>query len=117
MAFTMTHLIISKNISEIFAGYIGSLPQFYLGSVAPDAVHYREDYDSEYKKASHLNTSIERWGMMMDYDDWESNIIAFFNKHKKSENRDFIIGYCTHVLSDLYNTINVWTPFRIKIWC
>jgi len=114
MAFTMTHLIIAKNISEIFANHIKSLPQFYLGSIAPDAVHYRDDYNSDYKKASHLNTSADKWGMMTDYDDWESNIIAFLNKHKNSENRDFILGYCTHVLTDLYNTINVWTPFRLK---
>ena len=114
MAFTMTHLIISKNISEVFKDQIGSLPQFYLGSIAPDAAHQRANYISEYKKASHLITGDEVWGLITDYDGWQNNIIAFLNKHKYSEHHDFIIGYCCHVLSDLYNTINVWTPFRLK---
>ena len=114
MAFTMTHLIISENIAKIFKDKIKSLPQFYLGSIAPDAVHYRANYDSEFKKASHLNTSSEKWGMMTDYDDWQDNIVTFLNKHKMSSNHDFILGYCTHILSDLYNTIHVWTPFRLK---
>ena len=114
MAFTMTHLIISKNISEIFANHIESLPQFYLGSIAPDAVHNRANYISEYKKASHLITGDEIWGMITDYDGWQNNIIAFLNKNKNSEHHDFILGYCCHILGDLYNTINVWTPFRLK---
>jgi len=114
MAFTMTHLIISKNISEIFKSDINSLHQFYLGSIAPDAVHNRANYISDYKKASHLITGTERWGMITDNDEWISNIIAFLNKHKKTENHDFILGYCTHVLSDIYNNINVWTPYRLK---
>jgi len=114
MAFTMTHLIISKNISEVFKNQIESLPQFYLGSIAPDAVHYRANYISDYKKASHLITSTEIWGMTTYYDEWKYNVVTFLNKNKKSEHHDFILGYCCHILGDLYNTINVWTPFRLK---
>jgi len=114
MAFTMTHLIISKNISEIFDNQINNLPQFYLGSIAPDAAHQRANYISDYKKASHLITDDEPWAMTTDYDGWQNNIIAFLNKNKYSEHHDFIMGYCCHVLGDLYNNINVWTPFRLK---
>ena len=114
MAFTMTHLIISKNISEVFENQIESLPQFYLGSIAPDAVHYRANYISDYKKASHLITGTEMWGMITYYDEWKHNVVAFLNKNKKSEYHDFILGYCCHILVDLYNTINIWTPFRLK---
>lgn len=114
MPFTMTHLIISKNISEIFESHIESLPQFYLGSIAPDAVHNRANYISDFKKDSHLITGTEKWGMITNNDEWKNNVIAFLNKHRKSENRDFILGYCSHILSDMYNNINVWTPFRLK---
>ena len=114
MAFTMTHLIISKKVSEIFPNHIKNLPQYYLGSIAPDAVHQRADYTSDYKKASHLITSDEIWGIITEYDGWKDNIIAFLNKNKHSDQRDFILGYCCHVLGDLYNTINVWNPFRLK---
>jgi hypothetical protein len=114
MAFTMTHLIISKNISEIFANQINSLPQFYLGTIAPDAVHNRENYNSEYKKASHLITGTQKWGFITDNDAWKSNILAFLNKYKNSIHHDFILGYCCHVLSDMHNNIKLWTPFRLK---
>ena len=114
MPFTMTHLIISKNIAEKFAGRIKSLPQFYLGTIAPDAVHNRANYVSEYKKASHLITGTEKWGMTTDHDGWKENIITLLDKYKESEHHDFILGYCSHALADLYNNIHVWTPFRLK---
>ena len=114
MAFTMTHLIISENISKIFTNQIKNISQFYLGSIAPDAAHQRANYISDYKKASHLITGNEIWGMITDYDGWQNNIITFLNKNKYSEHHDFIMGYCCHVLGDLYNTINVWNPFRLK---
>ena len=43
MAFTMTHLIISKNVFNALENRIESLPQFYLGTIAPDAVHKKKD--------------------------------------------------------------------------
>ena len=67
----MTHLIISENISKIFASRINSLPQFYLGSIAPDAVHNRTNYISDYKKASHLITGNEKWGFVTENDEWK----------------------------------------------
>jgi len=114
MAFTMTHLIISENISKLFASHIKNLPQFYLGSIAPDAAHQRANYTSEYKKTSHLITGEEQWGTITDTDTWKDNIIEFLLKNKHSKNHDFILGYCSHVLTDLQNTILVWNPFRFK---
>jgi len=113
MPFTMTHLLVSEKIAERFKGCITSLPQFYLGSVAPDAVHNRENYVSDYKKAAHLITGTEPWGNITDNDEWESNVIAFLKQNKASENRDFILGYCAHILTDIYNNVHIWTPFRL----
>ncbi|MDR1690120.1 MAG: hypothetical protein LBS21_16180 [Clostridiales bacterium] len=114
MAFTMTHLIISENIYKTFSNSIESLPKFYLGSIAPDAAHQRADYTSEFKKASHLITSDEQWGMITKTDEWKENVIEFLVKNKKGENHDFIVGYCTHLLGDIYNTIYMWNPFKLK---
>lgn len=113
MPFTMTHLIIAENLSEILKNHISDLPQFYLGNIAPDAVHNRVYYISDWKKESHLIVSDEKWGMITKNDEWKINVIDFLNKNKNSENRDFILGYCSHILADLYNTLTVWTPFRI----
>ena len=114
MPFIMTHLIIAKNLSEIYADQIKDIPQFYLGSAAPDAVHNRANYRSDYKKTSHLCVGEERWGYVTNNDEWEANIIAFMTNRIKSADRDFILGYCAHTLADLYNNVHSWTPFRLK---
>jgi len=114
MSFTMTHLIIAESISEIFDNHALSLPQYYLGSIAPDAVHNRENYISDFKKNSHLITDDNKWAMVTNNDNWINNVASFLKKHKNSEHYDFILGYCCHILTDIYNNINVWTPFRIK---
>ena len=114
MPYTMTHLIIAKNIADRYAGQIGSLPQFYLGAIAPDAVHNRAGYITEHKKASHLISGDEKWGFTTKNDEWAENISAFLREHARSKNCDFIRGYCCHALADVYNNEHEWTPFRLR---
>jgi hypothetical protein len=114
MPFQMTHLHIAKNIHQLFPETIKDLSQFYLGTVAPDAVHNRAGYISDYKKASHLCVGDERWGMLTNNDEWIESVLEFLYKNKNSYNYNFILGYCCHVLSDIYNNMAVWTPFRLK---
>jgi hypothetical protein len=114
MPFQMTHLHISKKIHQRFPETIKNLPQFYLGTVAPDAVHYRAGYVSDYKKAAHLCVGDEPWGLLTNNDEWIENVMKFLNENKNSENHDFIVGYICHILSDIYNNIAVWTPFRLS---
>lgn len=114
MPFQMTHLHIAKNIYKLFPDTIKDLSQFYLGNIAPDAVHNRAGYISDYKKASHLCVGDERWGMYTNNDEWIESVLEFLYKNKNSDNYNFILGYSCHVLSDIYNNIAVWTPFRLK---
>jgi hypothetical protein len=114
MPFQMTHLHIAKNIYQRFPETIKDLSQFYLGNIAPDAVHNRAGYISDYKKASHLCVGDERWGMLTNNDEWIESVLAYLYKNKSSDNYNFILGYCCHVLSDIYNNIAVWTPFRLE---
>lgn len=114
MPFQMTHLHIAKNIYQRFPETIKDLSQFYLGTVAPDAVHNRVGYISDYKKASHLCVGDERWGMLTNNDEWVESVLEFLYKNKNSDNYNFILGYSCHVLSDIYNNIAVWTPFRLE---
>jgi len=112
MPYTMTHLIIADNVSKVFTKHINNLPQFYLGNIAPDAIYNRANYISDYKKDSHLCVGDEKWGMITNNDEWKNNVINFLNNHKNSENHDFIVGYCCHILSDIYNNIALWIPFK-----
>lgn len=114
MPYAMTHLLIAESICNLFDRYIKDLPQFYLGNIAPDAVHNRADYISDYKKASHLCVGDEKWGMITNNDAWINNVIAFLNKHRCSNIRDYIAGYCCHILSDIYQNIALYMPFKKK---
>ena len=115
MPYTMTHLIIADNVSKVFTKNIKNLPQFYLGNISPDAVHNRANYISNYKKKSHLCVGDEKWGMITNNDEWKNNVISFLNNHKNFENHDFIVGYCCHILSDIYQNIALFIPFKIHI--
>ena len=109
----MTHLIVAKNIIDKI-NIVHDLPQFFLGAVAPDAVHYRAGYVSDFKKASHLCVGSEKWGVMTNYGEWADSVITFYNKYKGAEQYDFILGYCAHILTDIYNAEHVWNPFRLE---
>ena len=53
MAQPMMHLLVADKIyTEIFSS-IHSYGDFLLGSIAPDAVHVKEDYTREIKDISH----------------------------------------------------------------
>ncbi len=94
MPFQMTHLHIAKNIQRLFSKAIKDLSQFYLGSVAPDAVHNRAGYVSDFKKASHLCVGDERWGMLTNNDEWIDHVTEFLYEKRNSEHYDFVLGYC-----------------------
>lgn len=110
----MTHLNIAKNIYHSNRIPIRDLPQYYLGTAAPDAIHNRANYISEYKKASHLCVGDEQWGMISNNAQWERNVISFLNQNIHCGGFSFLLGYCVHILTDIYGNMAVWTPFRQK---
>ncbi|HHY76702.1 MAG TPA: zinc dependent phospholipase C family protein [Firmicutes bacterium] len=112
MPFPMTHLIIARNILNA-TSQIKDPAQFLLGSIAPDAVHFRPDFESDMKKVSHLVVGDERWGWVTDNDGWRENVLTFLDL-MKDEDPDFILGYCAHILADIKHNIEIWTPFRAK---
>lgn len=114
MPFQMTHLHIAKKVQEYFPSIVTDIPQFYLGAVAPDAIHNRADYVSDFKKTSHLCVGDEKWGQITNNDEWIHNVLEFMCKNKESVNYNFIIGYCCHVLSDIHNNRTVWHEFKRK---
>lgn len=111
--FPMAHLCLAKNILDN-TPQIEKPSQFMLGSIAPDSVHLRPGFNSDIKKASHLCVGDEKWGMVTNNEQWTENVLAFLNRNRQSENLDFLLGYCTHILTDLRNNIVFWTPFRLS---
>ena len=91
--------------------------QFLLGSIAPDAIHYRKAFlDAEMKhigaakKITHLcPTSDEPWGQVTDNDGWIKCVKDFL---KTNPNHPFAAGYTAHVLTDIQNNRTLWDNFR-----
>lgn len=67
MPFQLTHLHIAKRLHQLRPNRINDLSQFYLGTIAPDAVHNRVGYISDDKKKSHLCMGEERCTMGVRY--------------------------------------------------
>ncbi len=113
MPFTMTHLLIADLILRD-APQIRKPGDFLLGAVAPDAVHCREGYHSDMKKASHLCVGDERWGRLTNNEQWRDNVLDFLRANYTGERADFIAGYCVHLLTDLQNNIQIWRQFYLE---
>ena len=84
-----------------------------LGSIAPDAVHHRAEFKGAgmgnigpTKKITHLcPISDEKWGQVTDNDGWLECVKHFLGNNPASS---FVLGYATHVLTDLCNNREIW---------
>ena len=89
--------------------------EYILGSVAPDSVHFDEDYLSK-KIHSHLFENCGPWGDTQNYDNWIINIKAFWNKYVAKENdnirKAFYIGIVVHCLTDYWNDLLIWRSLQ-----
>ena len=114
MPYPMIHLEVAYRLSEQY-DRIEKKGDFLLGSVAPDAVHFHENYDVHNKEISHVWNCGPIWGVTMESEKWKDNIRAFWKQNKDDPKRDFIAGYCVHLYTDWLNDLRMWSPFRIKI--
>ncbi len=116
MSYPMVHLKIAYGLlSREGGGYIERPRDFLLGSVAPDAVHFHEEYDVSLKEKSHVWKFGPCWGVTLDSEGWRDAIRKFWKENKGAANRDFMAGYCTHLLTDWENDRCIWAPFRKKM--
>lgn len=114
MPYPMIHLETAYQLAGRF-DWIEERGDFLLGSVAPDAVHFHEKYDVHQKEISHLWNCGPIWGVTLESEKWLNNIRTFWKQHKKDAERDFIAGYCVHLLTDWMNDQRMWAPFRERI--
>ena len=112
MAFPITHMLVAERILESYP----STEMFVLGSVAPDAVHYRNSLlnapKSELgpaKKITHLcPINDEKWGYVTDNEGWIECVRLFLRQNDSP----LAIGYAVHVLTDCFNNKGLWRSFR-----
>lgn len=113
MPFAMTHLYIAYNILRNTT-QIKKPCDFMLGALAPDWVHFVDNYNSDMKKKSHLCFGDEKWGRTTNNQEWLKNALDFLHENKNVEKVDFIYGYCFHIIADIQNNIKIWTPFLLE---
>ena len=111
MAYSMVHLEVAYRLLNNW-NWIKAPGDFLVGAIAPDAVHFCENYQIQMKEKSHIWDCGPRWGITEDPDKWEANALRFWEENKDADNKDFIAGYCVHILTDIYNDIKIWSPFR-----
>jgi hypothetical protein len=105
MAGVMTHMVIAREIMQLLPeGVITDPGLFYLGNLAPDAVHAREDYTRAYKKQTHLREDIadkdfEKPENLTLFHERLAKLIIEF-KSKEDELLDYYRGYIVHLLTD-----------------
>lgn len=81
--------------ARLFAADQASLldsPDFYLGSIAPDAILFREGSNHTLKDAVHLRNE--------EPDVWEAAIMDFVQKNRPLT--PFTTGYAVHLLTDCF---------------
>jgi len=100
MPLPMVHFGVSHNLTSMLKPRDISL--FYLGSIAPDAVHVRENFTREDKNISHLYNA--------DMEIWKKNAVNFITK----DNDGFYVGYGIHILTDIYWSETVFSMFKVR---
>ncbi len=105
MAGVITHMVIAREIiKRLPKDTIREESLFYLGNLAPDAIHAREGYIRAFKKHTHFRDDI----LDADFELPENRLLfhkrlAEFisqNKDRTDDLFDLYLGYAAHVLTD-----------------
>lgn len=111
MAGSITHLVIANRIIEkLPKGIINNEALFYAGSIAPDAIHARENYKREFKKKTHFTSGIKgsEFHLRENLNIYHKRINKFIADYidLNDANHDLYRGYIVHILTDeLFNLI------------
>jgi hypothetical protein len=92
MPLPIVHLGVARNLAGRLK--INDLSSFYLGSIAPDAVHMRDGYTRAIKHKSHLYCA--------DTDVRRRDAAEFIRRGSGGDDRDFRCGYGIHLLTDSF---------------
>ena len=93
MPLPMVHMAVAHEIAKIRG--VEPTGSYYLGAIAPDAVHMRADYESRHKAASHFS---DYWSQYFDPIVHRRNVLISYAEHRDDP---FYEGYIAHNLTDI----------------
>jgi hypothetical protein len=101
----MVHFAIASNIS-----FEDPSPNLLLGSIAPDAIHMRGNVSREEKGFTHLvhDNRLPGKEIIMD------KCLEYLNKNEEIDWKDYILGYFSHIYTDLRWTETVYHNFEMN---
>ena len=104
MPLPMVHLSVAHHLIQDH-GYPAS-PAFYLGSIAPDAIHMRPGTNQKDKHVVHL---VDQEGLQRER---MQALLDKVDRTQQAEPRAFMAGYAAHVLTDVAWRAEIIRPFR-----
>ncbi len=112
MAGTATHLAVADLICKKLGNEaFRSLPMFYSGNIAPDAVHSRQGYIREYKKQTHLTVGIGGADFQIPEKVmiFHRRLCEYIEKylHRGNDDYDLYLGYVCHLVTDEFFNIDL----------
>ncbi len=109
MANTIAHLAVAQKVLEARPEIVSLKYNYYLGTIAPDAIDSKVGAMRDDKKKVHLRTGIsdKEWlkpEKMLIFDlRLEKFIRESIIEEDDEHHRDFSVGYLVHLLTDKYN--------------
>lgn len=117
MAYTMTHILIAEKVSEYFDTPV-NYDTYMLGAIAPDSVHAYKDYVPSMKERAHLLPMDLRWGKITtgdQFERWLASAMDFYISNQNVYEKDFLLGYIVHILTDIFSCKMFFAPFSLSV--
>ena len=109
MANTIAHLAVAQKVLDARPELVGLKYNYYLGTIAPDAIESTEGALRDDKKIVHLRMGIsdKEWLRPDKMKIFDRRLDDFVREsiieEDDTHHRDFSIGYLVHLLTDKYN--------------
>lgn len=102
MAGVITHIYIADLILKSGIINVSDKESYFLGSISPDAIMSKENYQRDDKKISHLrdNISSDRWYQKQYKELFTERLNTFYRDYVLTDKTDFSLGYYIHLLTD-----------------
>jgi len=113
MPLPMVHLLVGKSMIDIEFG-VNDLGQFYLGLIAPDAIHMRAGVGRAEKNGTHLLPNVDAQITHIGEAEQSRTVLDFVHEHLDKFDADFLWGYGVHLLTDLLWTHRIYMAFTKK---